>query len=110
MFCLTSLLFSIFHYYTIILISRLSIISCLYLQDVYLSLVISWSRSFVTVTELFCCEFFETFVNLSAVYGQSNLLVFDISLSYYCFNLKSSIISCILSSDIYLSLGISLWG
>ena len=32
-----------------------------------LSLGISLSCSFVTVSELFCCEFFETFVILSAI-------------------------------------------
>ena len=34
---------------------------------IYLSLGISLSCSYVTVSELFCCEFFETFVILLAV-------------------------------------------
>ena len=39
----------------------------LYLISDYLSLGISLSCSFVTVSELFCCEFCETFVILSAI-------------------------------------------
>ena len=35
-----------------------------------------------------------------------NVLVFEIPLLYYYFNLKSSIISCLFSTDIYTSLGI----
>ena len=35
--------------------------------DIYLSLGISLSFSFVTVSELFCCQFFETFVTLLAI-------------------------------------------
>ena len=60
-----------------------------------LSLCISVSFWFVTVSELFCCEFFQTFVK------------FDISLLYY-FNLSSSVISCLSSGEIYISLSISL--
>ena len=52
------IIFLIFHYYTITLNIRLSIIFCLYSGDIYLSLNISlwfflpfW---FVTVSELFC--------------------------------------------------------
>ena len=49
------------------------------------------------------------------MYCLTNLLFFDIPLSYYyyyyyyyyCTNLNSSIISCIFSGDIYLSFGIS---
>ena len=35
------------------------------------------------------------------------LLFFDISLLYYYINLRSSIIFCLFSEDVYLSLGIS---
>ena len=45
--------------------------SCLSSGDIYLSLGISLgislSFSFVTVSELFCCEFFEISVNLLAI-------------------------------------------
>ena len=60
-------------------------------MEICLSLVISLSFSFVTVSELFCCKFFETF---------------DIPLLYY-YNLSLSKISCLSSWDIYLPLGIS---
>ena len=39
-----------------------SIISCFSSGDIYFCLFIYLSCSFVTVSELFCCEFFETFV------------------------------------------------
>ena len=42
------------------------------------------------------------------VYCLTNLLFFDIPLIYYYINLRSSIISCLSSGDIYLSLAISL--
>ena len=42
------------------------------------------------------------------VYYLTNLLFFDILLSYYCINLRSSIIFCLFSGDIHLSLCISL--
>ena len=54
-------------YYTIILNIILSITFYLSSGDIYLSLGISLSFSFVTVSELFCCEFFETFVILLAI-------------------------------------------
>ena len=54
--------FLIFHYYTIIIDLRLSAIFCLSSGDIYLSLGISLSFSFVIGSELFCCEFFGTFV------------------------------------------------
>ena len=54
-----------FHDYTIILIS--SITSCLSSGDIYLSLGIPLSFLFVTVSELFCCEYFETFNILLAI-------------------------------------------
>ena len=47
--------------------TRLPIIFCLFSGDIYLSLGISLSRLFVTVSELFCCEVFEIFVNLLAI-------------------------------------------
>ena len=37
---------------------------CLFYEDIYLSLGISLSCLFVTVSELFYCEFFEYFVIL----------------------------------------------
>ena len=52
-------------YYYINLIS--SIIFSLFSGDIYLSLGISWSFSFVTVSDLFSCEFFATFVILWAI-------------------------------------------
>ena len=42
------------------------------------------------------------------VHCLTNLLLFDIPLLYYYINLRSSIIFCLLSRDIYLSLCISL--
>ena len=45
---------------------------------------------------------------LDLVYCLTNLLFSDIPLLYYCINLESSIIFCLSSGDIYLSLGISL--
>ena len=68
---------------------RLSIFFCFFSGDIYLSLGISLSFSFATVSELFCCEFF------------------DIPSLYY-FNLSSSIISCPSPGDTYFSAGISL--
>ena len=43
------------------------IIYCLSSKDTYFTLGISLLFSFVIIFELFCCEFFETFVILSAV-------------------------------------------
>ena len=45
---------------------------------------------------------------IDLVYCLTNLLFFDIPLLYYYINLRSSIIFCLSSGDIYLSLGISL--
>ena len=45
---------------------------------------------------------------VALVYFLINLLVFYIPLLYYYSNLRSSIISCVSSGDIYISLGISL--
>ena len=66
-YCLTNLLFfniSLLHYYINL---RSSIISCLSLGDMYLSLGISLSCSSITVSELYCCEVSETFVILSTI-------------------------------------------
>ena len=46
---------------------RSSIIFCLFSRDIYLSLGISLSWSFVTVSELFCYNFFEDSVILLAI-------------------------------------------
>ena len=42
------------------------------------------------------------------VYCPASLLIFDIPLKYYYFNIRSSIIFCLSSGDICFSLGISL--
>ena len=82
-YCLTSvLLFDIPLLYTIILIPRLSITFCLFFRDIYLSLGISLSSWFVTVSELFCIIFLKF------------LWLFDISVLCY-FNPSSSKISCV---------------
>ena len=58
---LTNLLFfDIPILYYCIYLSRSSIIFCLSFRDTYFSLGISLSCSFVTFSELFCCEVFET--------------------------------------------------
>ena len=41
--------------------------SCLFSEDIYLSLGIFLSCSFATLSELLCCEFFETFVILLTI-------------------------------------------
>ena len=71
MYCLTNLLFfdiPLLYYYINL---RSSKISCLSSGDIYLSLGISLdislSFSFVSVSELFFYEFFETFVVLLAI-------------------------------------------
>ena len=46
---------------------RSSIFFCLSSGDTYLSLGISFSSSLLTVSDLFCCKFFETFVILLAI-------------------------------------------
>ena len=46
---------------------RSSIFFCLSSGDTYLSLGISLSSSLVTVSDLFCCKFFETFEILLAI-------------------------------------------
>ena len=86
--------FLIFHYYTIIIDIRLSIIFCLSSGDIKISLGISLSLSFLSVSKLFLVNFLKLFF-------------FYTPLLYY-FNLSSSIISCLSSEEIYLSLGISL--
>ena len=54
--------FSIYHYHPIIIGLTLSINFYLSFGDIYPSLGDSLSFLFVTVFELFCCEFFETFL------------------------------------------------
>ena len=49
------------------MIHRLYIISCLSSGDTYLSSGISLSCTFVTDSELFCCEFLESIVILIAI-------------------------------------------
>ena len=66
-YCLTNLLFfdvPLLYYYINL---RSSIIFCLSSGDIYLSLGISLSCSFVTVSELFCCKVFEIFVIRSGI-------------------------------------------
>ena len=46
---------------------RLSITFCLFSGDLYLSLDISLPWSFVTVSEWFCCQFFQSLVILLAI-------------------------------------------
>ena len=85
---------------------------CLSSENKYLSMGISLSGSIVTVSKLSSCEFFETFIILSAILlpikSPFASAVFGMSLFYYYINLSSSIISCIPSGDIYFSLDISL--
>ena len=57
----------IFHYCTVILNIRLSIFFGLCFGDIYFSLGISLSFSFLSVSEVFCHKFFETFVILLAI-------------------------------------------
>ena len=87
-----------YHYYTIIADLRLSIIFCPSSGDICLSLGIflgiPLSFSFVIVSKLSCCKFYETFV--------------IVSLLCYYFTFKSSVISCLFSGDISLSLDIYL--
>ena len=64
---LTNLLFfdiPLLYYYINL---RSSVILCPSSGDVYLCLGISLSCSFVTVSGLFCCEVFETFLILLAI-------------------------------------------
>ena len=52
--------------------------------------------------------YFEPILMVGLVYYSINLIFFGIPLLYYYTNLKSSIIFCLSSKDICLSLGISL--
>ena len=52
---------SLLYYYLNV---KSSITFCLFSRDIYLSLGICLSYSFITVSELFCCKFFKTFVIL----------------------------------------------
>ena len=100
----------LFYYY---INYKSSIIFCLSSGDTYLSIGISLSCSFVILSELLCCKFVFSFVILSAILLPIKLLVasaffFYIPLLHYYINFRSSIIFCLSSGDIYLSLGISL--
>ena len=53
-------------------------------------------------------QFFILNLMIHLVYYLTNVLVFDISLLYYYINLRSSIIFCLFSGDLYISLGIYL--
>ena len=67
MHCLTNLLLfdvSLLYYYINL---KSSIIFCLSSGDICLSLGVFLPCSFVTVSELLCCEFFEAFVILTAI-------------------------------------------
>ena len=64
-YCLTNLLFFDIPLLYCYVNLRSSIIFYLSSGDIYLSLGISLSCSFATVSELFCSKFFETFVILS---------------------------------------------
>ena len=79
MYCLINLLFLIFHYYAAIIDLRLSINFFLCSGVIYLSWVISLSFSFLSISELFCREFFEI------------LRFFYISLLWYYFSLRRKI-------------------
>ena len=85
---------------------RSSIVFGIFFGDVYLSLGISLSCSFVILSELFCCKFFVTL--LAFLLPITSLVASPVSLLYYYINLSSSIISCLFSGDTYLYLGISL--
>ena len=106
MYCLISLLlFDILLLYRYIHL-RLSMIFCLSSGDIYISLGISLSSSFVTVSEFFCCKFSETLVIFLPTKSPV-VSVFYISLLYYYINLKSPILFCLSFIDMHLSLGIS---
>ena len=50
--------------------------------DIYLSLGISLSFSFVTISELFCCEFLESFVSLPSYdLGTASVILLPIKIS-----------------------------
>ena len=72
--CQTSLLFFYIPLSYSILITRLSIIFCLSSGDIYLSIGISLSFSFVAFCELFWCKVFETFVILLYYYICSSII------------------------------------
>ena len=55
------------YYYVNIFLFLSSIVFCLLSRDIYLFLGISFSRSFVTVSELFWSEIFDIFVSLSEI-------------------------------------------
>ena len=74
---------------------------------IYIYIYIYICSSFVTVSELFCCDFFEIVVILLPVKSLVAFADFDITLIYYYINLISSITFCLFSGDIYLPLDIS---
>ena len=104
LYCQTNLYFLIFYYYIIIIDFRLSLIFYLSSSgDIYLSLGISLLFSFVTVSELFCCEvfwnvcdfsIFHYYTILISVHQQFRVLLLNIYIYIYIY--------------IYISLGISL--
>ena len=64
------------YYFLILFNLKLSIISSLSSRDIYLSLSISLSCLFVTVSDLFCCEYCETFVILLPIKSRAVSTVF----------------------------------
>ena len=66
-YCLIYLLFSNIPLWYFYIKLRSSIIFCISFGDIDLSLGISLPCSFVTVSKLFCCEVFETFVILLSI-------------------------------------------
>ena len=58
---------------------RSSAIFCLSAGDIHLSLGVSLLPSFLTISEFFCCEVFETFVILPTV-----LLPIKAPITYFC--------------------------
>ena len=78
---------SLLYYYNSSLDCQYFFVFFFFLEKNYFSSVISLSVSLVTVSGLFCCEFF----------------------LYLIINLSSSTIYCLTSGDTYLSLGISLF-
>ena len=82
-------------------------IFCLSSGDQNLSLGISLSCSFVTVSELFNCKFCETFVILLPIKSLAASAVFDITLLYYYIIIISDHQQFLVffSGDVYLFLG-----
>ena len=72
--------FIIFWYSIFILLYQSQIIINVLPFFIHLSLGTSWLYSFLTVSELFCCKRFETFVILSVI-----LLLYQITSCFCCF-------------------------